>query len=75
MELPKVEFINYPEGTRHYQRHQCSFMKVPSSMYPLNSKNRRCKHSALYLVAGVMLCQLHAGRALLCFAMGEEFKE
>ncbi len=71
----QVEFIKYPEGTRYYQRHQCTYMKVPGAMYSMHSRNRRCKHSALYLVDGVMLCQLHAGRAALKNAMGDTFEE
>lgn len=73
MSEPTVTFIKYPEGTRHYERDQCTFMKVPSAMYPLNSRNRRCKHSALFTVDGKKLCQLHAGRALLVHHLGEDY--
>lgn len=70
-----VTYIKYPEGTRYWERYQCSYMKVPSALYTLHSQNRRCKHSALYVVNGVQLCQLHAGRALLVEKLGPNFQE
>lgn len=63
MTLPKVEYLDQT-GVRAYLKVRCAhvFTRFPNSPRPLAQP---CKHNACWIVDGMKLCAIHAGRKVL----------